>query len=168
MAPEVQADTSNSGADRPVLAVLLCRCKEDVASAETALQDILKDLRRQLQLPSLDYKTVQNQGEYLIEVPTERTDVPKVGCRAGISHSAAPAPASPAWMTSMANMQQCLQLHARLAAARLSVIVHGSGGGQDPLQRQHPNHVVLPLHQQSVLMLRDSRHDITFAPCSAS
>ena len=64
-------------------AALLCRCKEDVASAETDLQDILKDLRRQLRLPSLEYKTVQNQGEYLIEVPTERTDVPKVCCKAG-------------------------------------------------------------------------------------
>ena len=93
-------------ADRPALATLLCRCKEDVANAETALQDILKDLRRQLRLPSLDYKTVQNQGEYLIEVPTERTDVPKVRCRAGSSHSAAPAQASSAWLSNMGNMQQ--------------------------------------------------------------
>ena len=89
MAPEVQMDTSNTEADRPALAVVLCRCKEDVANAETALQDILKDLRRQLQLPSLEYKTVQNQGVYLIEVPTERTDVPKVRCRAGKSMSCA-------------------------------------------------------------------------------
>lgn len=83
MAPGVQEDMSNTQADRPALAALLCRCKEDVASAETDLQDILKDLRRQLRLPSLEYKTVQNQGEYLIEVPTERTDVPKVCCKAG-------------------------------------------------------------------------------------
>ena len=79
----LQTDTSDTETGRPAPAVLPCRCKEDVANAETALQDILRDLRRQLRLPSLEYKTVQNQGEYLIEVPAERTDVPKVCCSAG-------------------------------------------------------------------------------------
>ena len=83
MRKNLQTDTSTTEAGRPALAVLPCRCKEDVANAETALQDILKDLRRQLRLPSLEYKTVQNQGEYLIEVPAERVDVPKVCCSAG-------------------------------------------------------------------------------------
>lgn len=39
---------------------------------------LLPVLRRTLGLPRLDYVSVQNQGDYLIEVPADRTDVPKV------------------------------------------------------------------------------------------
>lgn len=41
-------------------------------------------LRRTLRLPRLDYVSVQNQGDFLIEVPADRKDIPRV--RAELSH----------------------------------------------------------------------------------
>ncbi len=40
--------------------------------------NLLPVLRKALRLPRLDYVSVQNQGDYLIEVPAERKDVPRV------------------------------------------------------------------------------------------
>ena len=42
-----------------------------------ALDALLPALRRRLGLPGLQYKTVQNQGEFLIEVPKRHAGVPK-------------------------------------------------------------------------------------------
>ena len=39
---------------------------------------LLPVLRKALRLPRLEYVSVQNQGDFLIEVPAERKDVPKV------------------------------------------------------------------------------------------
>lgn len=35
-------------------------------------------LRKTLRLPRLDYVSVQNQGDFLIEVPADRKDIPRV------------------------------------------------------------------------------------------
>ncbi len=50
-----------------------------LADAEAALEGLLPGLRRQLGLPRLAYISLANQGDYLIEVPADRRDVPKVG-----------------------------------------------------------------------------------------
>ena len=44
------------------------------------LSGLLPVLRKQLGLPRLEYVSVQNQGDYLVEVPAERKDVPRVRC----------------------------------------------------------------------------------------
>ena len=51
----------------------------ELAGAEAALEGLLPGLRRQLGLPRLVYISLANQGDYLIEVPADRRDVPKVG-----------------------------------------------------------------------------------------
>jgi DNA mismatch repair protein MSH3 len=61
----------------------LFAARADLAAAERQLSGLLPPLRRQLGLPRLEYVSVQNQGDYLIEVPAERKDVPRVradGC----------------------------------------------------------------------------------------
>ena len=35
-------------------------------------------MRKLLHLPRLEYVSIQNQGDFLLEVPVEMTDVPKV------------------------------------------------------------------------------------------
>lgn len=39
---------------------------------------LLPVLRKTLGLPRLDYVSVQNQGDFLIEVPADRQDIPRV------------------------------------------------------------------------------------------
>lgn len=54
--------------------------KDGVAAAEAELQGLLPGLAAQAGVCSLSYVTVTNQGEYLLELPVDRT-VPKVvGC----------------------------------------------------------------------------------------
>ena len=67
----------------PCMTVLLCvcvcnRCQRDVKAAEANLQQILVAMRKLLRLPRLEYVSIQNQADFLIEVPVEMTDVPKV------------------------------------------------------------------------------------------
>ena len=35
-------------------------------------------LRKVLRLPRLEYTSIMNQGDFLIEVPSDRTDIPRV------------------------------------------------------------------------------------------
>lgn len=42
------------------------------------LQGLLPGLRKQLRLPRLEYVSVQNQGDWMIEVPADRRDIPSV------------------------------------------------------------------------------------------
>lgn len=51
----------------------------DAEAAATHLDDLLPGLRRQLRLPRMAYVSLTNQGDYLVEVPAGRKDVPKVG-----------------------------------------------------------------------------------------
>ena len=46
--------------------------------AKQELEDLLPGLRKLLRLPRLHFVTLANQGDYLVEVPAERRDVPKV------------------------------------------------------------------------------------------
>jgi len=41
---------------------------------------LLPVLRKTLRLPRLEYKSIMNQGDFLIEVPSEREDIPRVTC----------------------------------------------------------------------------------------
>lgn len=54
------------------------RCQRDVSAAEANLQQVLLAMRKRLRLPRLEYVSIQNQADFLIEVPVEMTDVPKV------------------------------------------------------------------------------------------
>ena len=49
-----------------------------MAAAQSNLQQILLAMRKLLHLPRLEYVSIQNQADFLIEVPVEVTDVPKV------------------------------------------------------------------------------------------
>jgi len=49
-----------------------------VTAAQSNLQQILVAMRKLLHLPRLEYVSIQNQADFLIEVPVEVTDVPKV------------------------------------------------------------------------------------------
>ena len=42
------------------------------------LQALLPALRKQLRLPRLEYVSIQNQGDWMIEVPADRRDIPQV------------------------------------------------------------------------------------------
>eukprot|EP00884_Botryococcus_braunii_P017424 jgi/Botrbrau1/4365/Bobra.105_2s0012.1 len=55
----------------------LFRARERLRDSEKALLGLLPQLRKQLGMPRLDYCTIQNQGSYMIEIPVERTDIPK-------------------------------------------------------------------------------------------
>ena len=39
---------------------------------------LLPVLRRTLRLPRLEYTSIMNQGDFLIEVPSDRKDIPRV------------------------------------------------------------------------------------------
>ena len=41
---------------------------------------LLPVLRRTLRLPRLEYTSIMNQGDFLIEVPSDRKDIPRVCC----------------------------------------------------------------------------------------
>mmetsp|Transcript_18799 Transcript_18799/g.52391 ORF Transcript_18799/g.52391 Transcript_18799/m.52391 type:complete len:1108 (-) Transcript_18799:16-3339(-) len=47
------------------------KCHEDVKAAEKGMTDVLADIRKELQRPSLAYTEIQHQGKYLIELPTD-------------------------------------------------------------------------------------------------
>ncbi|KAL0026611.1 hypothetical protein WJX77_010338 [Trebouxia sp. C0004] len=53
------------------------RCQRDVTAAQSNLQQILVAMRKVLHLPRLEYVSIQNQADFLIEVPVQVTDVPK-------------------------------------------------------------------------------------------
>lgn len=42
------------------------------------MQALLPALRKQLRLPRLEYVSIQNQGDWMIEVPADRRDIPPV------------------------------------------------------------------------------------------
>lgn len=54
------------------------RCQRGVSDAEANLQQVLVAMRKLLRLPRLEYVSIQNQADFLIEVPVEMSDVPKV------------------------------------------------------------------------------------------
>ena len=39
---------------------------------------LLPVLRKTLRLPRLEYTSIMNQGDFLIEVPSDRNDIPRV------------------------------------------------------------------------------------------
>ncbi len=49
----------------------------ELTDAEAALEGLLPGLKKQLGLPRLAYISLANQGDYLVEVPADRRDVPK-------------------------------------------------------------------------------------------
>ena len=46
-------------------------------NAEVLLQALLPALRKQLHMPRLEYVSIVNQGDWMIEVPVERRDIPR-------------------------------------------------------------------------------------------
>lgn len=57
----------------------VCACREAVEDRELDLADLLPKIARLIRVPRLEYKSIMNQGDYLIEVDALRTDIPKVG-----------------------------------------------------------------------------------------
>ncbi|KAK9916549.1 hypothetical protein WJX75_003960 [Coccomyxa subellipsoidea] len=51
--------------------------RQGVADADAGLAKLLPVLRKTLRLPRLEYVSVQNQGDFLIEVPADRKDIPR-------------------------------------------------------------------------------------------
>ena len=66
-----------------------------VEDCEAALSGLLPQLAKALRVPRLEYKSLQNQGDFLIEVDSTRTDIPKVVCALSLSISAS----VPGWFT---------------------------------------------------------------------
>ena len=58
----------------------VCSCRSAVEDCELDLADLLPKIARLIRVPRLEYKSLLNQGDYLIEVDAMRTDIPKVGC----------------------------------------------------------------------------------------
>jgi hypothetical protein len=52
-------------------------CKTAVSDAERHLHELLPKLAATAGVRTLSYVTIQNQGNYLLELPAARTDVPK-------------------------------------------------------------------------------------------
>lgn len=52
-------------------------CSAAVSGAEAHLQELLPKLAASAGVRSLSYVSIQNQGNYLVELPAARTDVPK-------------------------------------------------------------------------------------------
>lgn len=52
-------------------------CSAAVSGAEAHLQELLPKLAASARVRSLSYVSIQNQGNYLVELPAARTDVPK-------------------------------------------------------------------------------------------
>ncbi len=48
-----------------------------LGACKAALAELLPLLARRLRVPRLEYKSIMNQGDYLIEVDVDRTDIPK-------------------------------------------------------------------------------------------
>ena len=46
--------------------------------AQADLEALIPALRKRLRMPRLEFVTVINQGDYLIEIPVERKDIPRV------------------------------------------------------------------------------------------
>ena len=55
----------------------LARCRDGEAACQTHLTNLLPKLARQIGVPRLEYKSLLNQGDFLIEVNAARKDIPK-------------------------------------------------------------------------------------------
>lgn len=53
-------------------------CRESLAGCENTLAGLLPAISKQMRLPRLEYKSIMNQGDYLIEVDADRKDIPRV------------------------------------------------------------------------------------------
>ncbi len=65
----------------------MAAAREELASAQAALEGLLPEMRKQLGQPRMEYTRVINQGDHMIELPVDFRGVPKVppygrsGCR---------------------------------------------------------------------------------------
>lgn len=64
----------------------LAECRDGEAACQDFLTDLLPKLAKQLAVPRLEYKSLLNQGDFLIEVDSARKDVPKVRWELGAAH----------------------------------------------------------------------------------
>ena len=70
----------STAAEKPKSGNCCCCCCNAVQFNEQQLlhlQGLLPALRKQLRLPRLEYVSIVNQGDYMIEVPAERSDIPR-------------------------------------------------------------------------------------------
>lgn len=59
-------------------------CRAAVAAAEAHLQGLLPQLASSAGVRSLSYVSIQNQGNYLVELPAARADVPDGWQKVGV------------------------------------------------------------------------------------
>lgn len=52
--------------------------REELADAHAALEGLLPEMRREVRQPRLQYTSVINQGDHMIELPVDFRGVPKV------------------------------------------------------------------------------------------
>ena len=55
----------------------LAQCRDAEADCQAHLSDLLPKLAKQIGVPRLEYKSLLNQGDFLIEVDAARKDIPK-------------------------------------------------------------------------------------------
>lgn len=79
-----------------LLVLQVFACAAAVSSAESHLQGLLPQLAAAAGVPSLSYVSVQNQGNWMVELPATRTDIPqgweKVGSRVADMYTHTPTP----------------------------------------------------------------------------
>ena len=56
----------------------LAECRDGEAACQAHLTELLPKLAKRLAVPRLEYKSLLNQGDFLIEVDSARKDVPRV------------------------------------------------------------------------------------------
>lgn len=61
--------------------------RAELTQCKAALFDLLPVLSKRLRVPRLEYKSIMNQGDYLIEVDVDRTDIPKARFPTTKSHT---------------------------------------------------------------------------------
>ncbi len=61
---------------RLLLRLQVFACRAAVSAAEAHLEALLPKLASTAGVRSLSYVSIQNQGNYLVELPAARTDVP--------------------------------------------------------------------------------------------
>ena len=55
----------------------LARCRDAEADCQAHILNLLPKLAKQIGVPRLEYKSLLNQGDFLIEVDAARKDIPK-------------------------------------------------------------------------------------------
>ena len=72
-------DTNADAAGRLILKDLLFMSRAHMpACVQAGLEGLLPQLRKTLKLPRLEFTSIVNQGDWLVEVPADMASIPRV------------------------------------------------------------------------------------------